>query len=169
MELSRNLLCRKLGVEKGVLDFVNGLLFYQFFGGLSTDSPDDGGEIFRCDTKDGGIIADGIMLTEILLYRLTEAEVDVNITRTVAVCFALEQMVILVDAEILYAILHAIDYFLPLQKTGKDCWGYLEINFGLFQQHFQFHFVTRLYQRIEHGVSLSCVVYCFHRFFVSLL
>ena len=70
MELSRNLLCRKLGVEKGVLDFVNGLLFYQFFGGLSTDSSDDGGEIFRCDTKDGGIIADGIMLTEILLYRV---------------------------------------------------------------------------------------------------
>lgn len=59
------------------------------------------------------------MLTEILLYRLTEAEVDVNITRTVAVCFALEQMVILVDAEILYAILHAIDYFLPLKRPER--------------------------------------------------
>lgn len=102
--MGRNLLCRKLGVEKGVFDFVNSLLFYQFLGSLSADSPDDGGEIFRFDTKDDGIIADGIMLMDILLYRLTEAEVNVNITRTAAVCFALEQMVILIDTEILYTM-----------------------------------------------------------------
>ena len=79
MELSRNLLCRKLGVEKGVLDFVNGLLFYQFFGGLSTDSPDDGGgsESHIINNDDLTIILNGCphnatFLREGEIYQLPE-------------------------------------------------------------------------------------------------